>query len=376
MLILAAGAATSLLTACTHAGKPSAQASEIEVSTSHCGVGWSDPRVGQQTLVVHNTDTRTGQMSLVNASSNAVFAEVDHLGPGTRASLAVDLPPGSFAFRCAMGDEDVISGPTVVIKGGQPGGNSNAVVPVSQGDLVEAVGQYEVYVGQQLPALTAQCNALAEDLSLGNLAAARADWLTAHLTYERLGGAYGAFGDADGVINGLPSGLPDGVDDKDFTGFHRIEYGLWSGQPASELAPIASDLVGLIGELQEDSVSAEEEALDLAIRAHEITENALQFELTGRSDFGSHSTLATINANLQGTTQVINVLKSLLVTRYPNEATTEAWLQRTQNDIAPLIGTPLVSLSHATRQRLNADLSQLSELLAPIASILEPRRTA
>ena len=50
-----------------------------------------------------------------------------------------------------------------------------------------------------------------------------------------------AFGDADGVINGTDAGLPGGVHDPDFTGFHRIEYGLWHGESTRSLkAPAAA----------------------------------------------------------------------------------------------------------------------------------------
>ncbi|MGI8879914.1 MAG: hypothetical protein ACR2KJ_05240 [Jatrophihabitans sp.] len=65
---------------------------------------------------------------------------------------------------------------------------------------------------------------LRADIDRGDLARARTDWLPAHLAYEQLGAAYGAFGDADSRINGLPNGLPAGVHDEDVAGLHRIEY--------------------------------------------------------------------------------------------------------------------------------------------------------
>ena len=48
-----------------------------------------------------------------------------------------------------------------------------------------------------LNTLAGQAGALAADVRGGNLGAARTAWLTAHLTYERLGAAYDAFGDFD-----------------------------------------------------------------------------------------------------------------------------------------------------------------------------------
>ena len=64
----------------------------------------------------------------------------------------------------------------------------------------------------QLPALAAQTQRLSAAVDAGDRQGAEAAWLVAHLQYERLGAAYGAFGDLDAAINGLPNGLP-----KEFT---------------------------------------------------------------------------------------------------------------------------------------------------------------
>jgi high-affinity iron transporter len=66
----------------------------------------------------------------------------------------------------------------------------------------------------------------------GDTARARAAWLTAQLRWERVGAAYGSFGDLADAIDGLPQGLSGGTSDSAFTGLHRIEYGLWQANRA------------------------------------------------------------------------------------------------------------------------------------------------
>lgn len=56
---------------------------------------------------------------------------------------------------------------------------------------------------------------------------------------------------------------------------------------------------------------------DLPLRAHEILENALQFELTGDTDEGSGTNLATVDSNLAGTRELLTVLKPLLTKESP-----------------------------------------------------------
>jgi iron uptake system component EfeO len=330
-----------------------------------CGQGWTDARAGAQRITVHNTDFRAGEAQLINPRTGAVYADVEPIGPGTSVPVRVSLSAGSYAWRCLMEDEPAITGATVHVTGSVKG-STPGVVPVSQADLIPATRAYEKYVRGQLPRLITLTDALRDDIVGGYLTTARRDWLPAHLQYERLGAAYDAFGELDGAINGLPSGLPGGVHDAKWTGFHRVEYGLWHGQSKTELKPYADFLATDVRALRHQLATTELDPLQISIRAHEISENALQFELTGQTNFGSDSNLATVRANLEGTAEVLRILKGLLVARYEALPQVDHALDGAEHDID----------THADRERIDADLGELCELLAPIASILEPRRTS
>lgn len=346
---------------------------QIQVSVSQCGSGWRNPKPGMQQFELINHDTRAGGVLLTDANSGAAYADVEPLGPGTRQRLDIDLGSGRYAFRCAMEDETVVVGPAVQIPG-QVKGPTAPVLPVTQADLIGPTQAYEAYVRGQLPQLLQLTRTLSSAVHSADLAAARTAWLPAHLQYERLGAAYNAFGALEDEINGLPYDLPNGVADQDWTGFHRVEYGLWHGASARALRGPTDDLLAAVGRLRAEFTHAQIAPLDVAIRAHEITENALQFELTGQSDFGSHSTLATVGANLDGTRSVLALLRPLLGRRYPQLAEVTSELNRTQRDLDAVHRSPLDALTTAQRERLDSDVSQLCELLAPVASILEPRR--
>ena len=70
----------------------------------------------------------------------------------------------------------------------------------------------------------------------------------------------------------------------------------------------------------------EEDLTDLGLRTHEILENALEFQLTGHDDYGSGTTLATTNANITGTYELLGILRPLLVPRYRGLPSAYAWL--------------------------------------------------
>jgi iron uptake system component EfeO len=351
---------------------------ELVISTGACGQGWKDAALGRRTFQLRNTDTRPGDAYLIDAATDGVVAAVDGLGPGTTTPMTVDLGGGRYRFECAMEDADIVRGPVVSITGAPS--RTVAVRRVSMSDLIPATKGYEAYVRGRLPGLIALVDRLDRDVRTGHLAKARTHWLPAHLAYERLGAAYGAFGDIDAAINGRASGLRRGVRDGDFTGFHRIEYGLCHRQSATAIRPDTARLRRDVRSLVPQFTSTRIDPLDVSIRAHEITENALQFELSGKSDYGSGSGLATVRANLDGTRVVLDLLVPLLTPRYPASRLTTDRIARAVRDLDATrrdgVWSPLTALNRPDRERINADISELTELLAPVATILEPRRTS
>ena len=231
-----------------------------------------------------------------------------------------------------------------------------------------------------LATLASQVGTLTGLIRAGRLGAARRAWLPAHLTYERLGAAYGTFGNYDTEIDGRPDGLPKGVSDPAFTGFYRLEYGLWHGQNAAELAGPAAALDRDVRELRTLWPGMEEDLTDLGLRTHEILENALEFQLTGHDDYGSGTTLATANANITGTYELLSILRPLLVPRYRGLPSVYTWLSRLRTLLLAQqhpdgSWTPVSRLSPVQREQIDAAASQALEELAPIAVITEPRRS-
>jgi iron uptake system component EfeO len=371
--------AAALLAGCAAGPTPHPAGTEVSVSVSGCGAGWTAAKAGPQHFVLHDVDTRGGEVDLIDPADGAVYAEVEPLGPGTQTTLDADLGSGRYAFRCSMEDEPAVTGPTVTLAG-HVKGDTPAVLPVSQGDLIDATKAYQQYVIGRLPGLRAAARTLDHDIATGELAAARQAWLPAHLDYIRLGAAYDAFGDLDADIDARADGLPKGVLDPSWRGLHRIEYGLWHGQPAATLRPLGADLVAAVEGLQRSFPRTQIDPLDISIRAHEITEDAVEFALTGRDDYGSHSGLATVRADIDGTRTVLRMVRSLLAPRYRAIAQLDAQLDRTQTDLDATEHAgafpALTSLERPTRERIDADVSELAELLAPVAAILEPRRTS
>jgi iron uptake system component EfeO len=367
--------AAGVLTACSGGAPP---ANLISVSNGGCGSSLHLAGPGWQTFQIENSSSESAEIDLINPANGAIYAEVEGLGPGTTGPMRLDMGSGSYAFRCLFDDYDPMTGPTTVVGGHVRG--TPAILPVTDNDLLAPAREYHAYVAVGLNTLVSQTDAVAADVRSGNLGAARNAWLPAHLSYERLGAAYDSFGTFDDEIDGRPDGLPGGVGSPQWTGFYRLEYGLWHGQSARELTGVANRLDADVRALRTSWPSTEISLLDIGLRTHEILENALEFQLSGHDDYGSGSTLATTQANIEGTLELLAILHPLLVVRYTGLPAVYTWLGRLQrllNQTKMPNGSmvPAARLSTSQREQIDAACSQALEELAPIAVITEPRIT-
>jgi high-affinity iron transporter len=358
-------------------GSSSKGVQTIEVSAASCGKGFDGLTTGEHVFQMKNTGDVAAEVYLLDPSTNAVYGEIEGLAPGTSRPLTATIGTGTYAWRCVPNGEGAVTSDAKHASGS--GSSATAVVPISEKDLDAPLAQYRDYVTAHLNELAGYTDTLKQDVDSWNLAKAKQDWLTAHLAYNRLGAAYGTFQDWDKKIDGRADGLTGKEQDPGFTGFHRLEYGLWHGQAAASLAPVAdqldADVHGLIGDWPKQDFDPS----DLPLRAHEILENTLQFQLTGDADYGSGTTLATADANLAGTRVVLNVIRPLVQARDPQGlAEIDSWLDRfgTVVDAEHAGGTwtPADQLAPADRQKLNGTLGELLERLSVVLDLLEIRK--
>ena len=358
------------------AAAPAPDAFAVSAGLDDCGEGWGGTDAhadgGEQTFTVTNTTVGGIEVYLQAVDSKRVYLDLESLGSGAHATARVSLGAGRYRFVCLPADADPARGPTVLVGKAPPGSAlTPGIVPVTRNDLIPVAKAYSTWVASRLPALRQQVAAVAADAEEGDLPAARRDWLTAHLTYETLGAAYDAFGDLGDQLDGLPR---DGL-----TGFHLVESQLWTGAPAATIAASARALGDLVDRLQAQFAGAQLDPGEVALRAHEIVEDAIQDVLTGAADAGSGTELATIDANLAGAQEALAPLHDVLASRYDalpqtEQAVADARALAEAHRTADGGWEPLASLDRSSRERLDAAFDRAAELLAPVAAICDPRR--
>jgi high-affinity iron transporter len=253
-----------------------------------------------------------------------------------------------------------------------------AVKPASVAELTPPNDQYQAYAKVQLTALAKAVAVIEADLRRGETAQARQGWLTAQLDWERVGASYDSFGDLGLAVDGLPDGLPDGVTDPGFTGLHRLEYGLWHGQAARQLLPVATQLAHNVAVVQKNLTSDDlaGDPTQLSLRAHEIIEDAIRDHLSGLDDQGAGAAYAMTYADTQVDRSVLGFLAGPIGQRHPG-LVARANQQLAALDQA-LLATrvegrwqPLDAVSLTERQQVNAAIGSLVETLATVPDLLE-----
>lgn len=242
---------------------------------------------------------------------------------------------------------------------------------------------YRTYVTGKLATLRSQTAALATAVGSGNIGEAKSAWLTAHLTWLDIGqddGAYGCFGALGGKIDGLAAGHPLGTADPGFTGFHRIEFDLWTKHSLAAAASDTATLQRLVARLIKTPLTRYLPATPTSIgnwllRPHEVLEDALRDSLTANDNYGSGTDLASITADVTAVRKLLSEIRPGLYALAPG------LFQRATGELDALTGAINATRVHGgwvsierlpvrQRQQVDADVDAALETLAPIPDLL------
>jgi iron uptake system component EfeO len=95
-------------------------------------------------------------------------------------------------------------------------------------DLVGPMSDYKIYVTEQLDELASHTKQFTDAVKKGDLATAQKLYAPTRVYYESIEPIAELFSDLDASIDSRVDDHEKGVKAEDFTGFHRIEYSLFS----------------------------------------------------------------------------------------------------------------------------------------------------
>jgi iron uptake system EfeUOB component EfeO/EfeM len=256
---------------------------------------------------------------------------------------------------------------------------SAATPPATPAEYRAPIRAYRAHVSRQLARMAADVERMRGAIATGDLAGARSAWRAANARYQTIGAAYGAFGELDRAVDGTPAGLPGGVRDRHFTGLHRVELALFGRGSLADARPAADGLARVLARMRASLSHLEIDPLEYSLRAHEVLEDTLHLQLTGRSSPWSGAAYDAVEANLRGTRVVLRTLTPMIDAR-SGGARRQA--QRSLTSLAGALeqlrrrhaGYPVLSATpRRERELIAARVAAAAESLAAIPELIDPR---
>ncbi len=240
--------------------------------------------------------------------------------------------------------------------------------------VLSALDDYSGYVSQQVDDTIAATTVFTDAVRAGDLEAAKAAYAPSRQGWERIEPIAGLVEEIDGSVDARVDDFA-GVDDPDFTGWHRLEYLLWSQNTTSGGAPFADQLDADLQTLKTELAGLEIPPAALAVGSAELIEEVSGGKITGEEDRYSGTDLWDFAANVEGSRQGFDLLTPALQAEDPDLVTT---IDGLFDELDGQLGAyregsgykHYSALTDADKTEMQTTLAELSEKLASVAGVL------
>lgn len=238
-----------------------------------------------------------------------VVEERENIAPGLSQVINANLLPGDYAITCGL-----LSNPRGTLQvTATAESDAQAKAKPSMVAFIGPLSEFRVYLNSQGSALIKAVSALEQAIAAGDLSQAQALYLPAREAYQRLAPAAQRLAELDNAINARADYFEKREQDPAFSGFHRLEYGLFAQHSLDGLAPIAqrllSDVTALKQQLLAQSLPPEQL---VSILVRNLNSLADVRAASGEEERYSHLDLNGFAANLAATRKVVELMRPLL----------------------------------------------------------------
>lgn len=351
----------------------SGAATEITVNATDtaCEVSKTETSTGTTTFVITNNGTKVTEF-YVYGEGERVMGEVENISPGLQRKLVVNLnQAGKYQTACKPGMVgNGIRGDFTV--------TGENVTTGSEGQFQQSSQNYKQYVTGETGVLIAATEAFAAAIKQGDVAAAKAQYPTTRIHYERIEPVAESFpDDLDPRIDRREADLEPG---QRWTGFHRLEKDLWVRGLQPDTNAIADQLVADIKELHDQVTSPQYriDATQVASGAQGLLDEVAISKITGEEDIFSHTDLWDFHANVEGSQAAVASVRPILDQR---DAALGRRVDQRFAEVFALLdkyrrGDGFVSYETVTepaRQELSRAIDALSKEVSQVQGVIAPQ---
>jgi iron uptake system component EfeO len=252
--------------------------------------------------VTNTTATKVSEAELLR--EDTIMGEKENLTPGLSGSFSLKLDAGKYTVYCPNAKTEKVD---FTVSGSAAAASSDPAVTTA---LTDATTKYQQYVAAEVDKLLPATKTFTDAVRANNLDAAKKAFAPARYYYEEVEPVAESFGDLDPDIDAR---IDDVDNPADWTGFHRIEKGLWEDKSTKGLAPIATKLDQDVAKLKTLVATVKFQPAQLANGATELLNEVASSKITGEEDRYSHTDLSDFEANVGGAQEAFNLLQPALV---------------------------------------------------------------
>ncbi|MBK1624353.1 iron uptake system protein EfeO [Afifella marina] len=179
-------------------------------------------------------------------------------------------------------------------------------------DLVEPLAQYKIYVAENTAELVKDTEAFVKAIKDGDVEKAKELFAPTRTSYEAVEPIAELFSDLDVSIDARADDYEKGEEDPTFTGFHRLEYGLWEEGSTEGLDEYADQLMEDVKELNSRINELTFPPETVVGGAAALMEEVAATKISGEEDRYSRTDLWDFKANFDGAYKIFDLLKPVL----------------------------------------------------------------
>ncbi len=313
---------------------------------------------GRSVFEIENVSSRPIEWEILDGVM--VLEERENIPPGFKSQLTARLKPGSYDITCGL-----LSNPRgkLTVTASAHSEAEKAKPPLKA--FIGPLSEYRVYLALQAGQLATKTKALADAVTSGDVAASRAAYAEARVAYRHIEAVVGRIADVENVIDPIAAYLGGKEQDPAFTGFHRIEFGLWSAGSTEGLAPIAEKLAADAATLKDRLKGLRVEPSDLIANASREARRLAEGPVVAGDNLYARNDLAEFAAAVDGLDKPVSLLMPLVSDGSPDTAKAVAdAFAATRAEITRLSAAPdYAAVSADDRKALAASFTALADAI-------------
>jgi iron uptake system component EfeO len=285
------------LTGCGSSEDKSGETVKVGISDAGCSPATLKLTSGPKNFVIATTGSgKVTEYEILDGTR--ILGERENLTPGVEGKFSLNLPAGEYASYCPNG-KTAEYGKVIVTGSGATG-----AVAASK-DLNTATDGYAEYVNEQAAELVKRTAAFTAAIKAGDTEKAKSLFASTREPYEKIEPVAESFGSLDPEIDARVNDVADG---DQWTGFHRIEKGLYEDNSTKGLEKYADLLTEDVEALAKKAKTVTYQAAELANGSTGLLDEVSKSKITGEEDRYSHTDLWDFAANVDGSQAAYKLL--------------------------------------------------------------------